>query len=316
MSQAPDRRNNPFVSIIIPTFNSERYVRECLESVFAQTFRDYEVIVVDDGSTDQTVSILQGLGERIRLVARENRGPAAARNEGIRLARGKWVAFLDSDDLWLPHKLQVQAQVARDHPEYGLITTEASSFDEAGIREERMKASLYEIRNGRVAEHLLFGNWVQTSGVMIRRECFEKVGYFHEERGLRGTDWIMWMQIAAEYPIYFIAEPLAKVRFVPQSFSHGDPEKQFWTLFRALDIIQESIPTLSPRLIRKRKCDICFKRAVRDAKESLFANARKKLWYSLRLDPLQPRAWALVLACASSFTWQVAVQLRHSPDTK
>lgn len=310
MSQLPATGAVPLISIIIPTFNSAAYIRECLESVFAQTFQDYEVIVVDDGSTDETSSIVQGFGPRVRFVAQENKGPAVARNHGISLAKGAWISFLDSDDLWLPDKLEKQTRFALDHPEYGLITTEASSFDESGVLAPRMKARVYNIRNGLVVRDLLFGNWVQTSGVMVRRECFEKVGKFHEERGLRGTDWILWMQIAAQYPIYFMEEPLAKIRLVRHSFSHHDPEKQFWTLFRALDIIRETIPSLPADLINQAACRICHARALGDAHAGRFGLARKKLRYALGLNPFQAKMWALLVACSIPPLWKLAVAVR------
>ena len=111
----------PRVSVVIPTYNYGHLLEQSLESVFAQTYKDYEVILVDDGSTDDTPGIAARYEGRIRYFRKENGGPSSARNEGIRQARGPLIAFLDSDDLWLPHKLAVQTAFADAHPEYGLV---------------------------------------------------------------------------------------------------------------------------------------------------------------------------------------------------
>ena len=96
----------PLVSVIIPTYNSAGYIEEALESVFEQTLQDFEIIVVDDGSTDGTGEVLRKYGDRIRYIYQENNGPASARNGGIRVARGEYIAFLDADDLWVSTKLE------------------------------------------------------------------------------------------------------------------------------------------------------------------------------------------------------------------
>jgi glycosyltransferase involved in cell wall biosynthesis len=304
--------HGPLVSVIIPTYNSERYIRDTLASVFAQTYSNFELIVIDDGSSDETVSLLQTYGDRVCLVAQPNQGPAAARNHGLRLAKGELIAFLDSDDLWLPEKLDKQVRFMQQHPDCGLISTEMSTFNDSGMLDTGVKARIYNIKNGRVMRNLLFGNWIQTSGVMARRECFATVGYFTEEKGLFGEDWILWMQIAARYPIHFMEEPLAKIRILPQSFSHHDPDAQFWSLFRALEILRGTIPELAhePRLLRDAASRICYVRALKDARSGRFQAARTKLRHALKQSIFQPRIWALLVACSSAFTWQLALQFR------
>ena len=304
--------HGPRVSVIIPTYNSEAYIRETLASVFSQSYQDFELIVVDDGSSDQTAAVVKSYGDRLTFVAQANQGPAAARNHGIRTAKGELISFLDSDDLWQPDKLEKQVRFMTEHPEYGLISTDMSTFDERGVIESNVKAKIYKIKNGMVMRNLLFGNWIQTSGVMVRKECFETVGTFTVERGLWGEDWILWMQIAARYPIYFMAEPLAKIRLASHSFSHHNPDAQFWSLFRALEILKQTIPELgqNPQLITQAASRICFVRALKDARADRFSEARKKLWYAIRLDPFQPKMWALLVACSSPLLWRLAVRVR------
>lgn len=124
----------PLVSVIIGTYNREQYIRECLDSVLAQTYRNMEVIVVDDASTDKTVNVVRRYGDRVRLVVRNtNSGlPAIPRNQGVRLARGKYVAFLDSDDIWFPEKLTRQVEQLERHPEFVLSHTYCELIDKDG----------------------------------------------------------------------------------------------------------------------------------------------------------------------------------------
>lgn len=305
---------SPLVSVIIPTYNSSEFIRETLESVFAQTYKNLEIIMVDDGSRDDTREILATYSDRVRWVAQDNAGPAAARNHGISLAQGELICFLDSDDLWEPNKLEQQVRFFLGHPEYGLISTEMSTFNETGVLRSRVKADIYHIKNGRVMRDLLFGNWIQTSGVMVRKQCIDEVGGFTVEKGLWGEDWILWMQIAARHPIYFLEEPLAKIRQRSQSFSHHAPDAQFWSLFRALEILADTIPELQtdPSLVRAAAARICFVRARRDAHAGDLEAARKKIAYGLWRSPMNLQLWALRVACMSSWAWRASHGLKKT----
>ena len=150
-----------------------------------------------------------------------------------------------SDYLWHPEKLEKQVACAEARPGYGIITTDAAVFDGTGILATSSKAGKY-IPSGFVLEHLLFDNWIGTSCAMVRRACFEKVGKFDEERFVWGEDWIMWMRIAAEYPVYFLDEVLVQYRVHPQGYSRANLEKHFQDLLYDLDKLERSISTLCP----------------------------------------------------------------------
>ena len=122
----------PLVSVIIPAYNSADFIDEALKSVFDQTYKDLEIIVVDDGSTDDTRAVLEKYGDRVNYHYQDNNGPASARNRGIKLARGKYIAFLDADDLWLPTKLEKQVALFKNRENLGFVTTGVCSFDENG----------------------------------------------------------------------------------------------------------------------------------------------------------------------------------------
>jgi len=169
--------DEPTVSVVIPAYNAERYIGETLESVLAQTYRDFEVVVVDDGSTDGTREIVRGYGEPVRLVEQPNSGPAAARNRGVREARGEFIAFIDADDLWLPEKLALQVPLFDDE-EVGLVSCRVQLVDGSGRPHptyEREKVS------GWAFEKLLEGNFIGTSTVVARREALEGAGLFPED---------------------------------------------------------------------------------------------------------------------------------------
>lgn len=286
----------PRISVIIPTYNRRDLITEAIDSALAQTFTDYEVIVVDDGSTDDTLQQLRRYGDRIRYQFQDNRGVAAARNAGIRMARGEFVCFLDSDDLWKPEKLAVQIRFAEAHPEYGLIASEQQYFDADGKEMNHSKAAMYRIRNGMVVEHLLFGNWIPTSTVMLRRECLEAVGGFDEDVGQFGEDWLLWMKVAARYPIYFIPEPLAVYRFHSGQLTVYKREEQFRSLMACLGKMS-GFPQFQrkPHLLREAEYRICISRGLHNFDTGDYELAKTKLTRAFRLRKLPVKPAYLLL---------------------
>ena len=203
---------NPRVSVIIPTYNCSPMLRQALESVRQQTVQDLEVIVVDDGSTDQTYEVIREFGSWVTYLRQENQGVAAARNTGIRLSSAPYIAFLDSDDLWLPNKLERQLAFLRSHPQVGLVYGRMWSYSVNNPAKRRLDPQ----RVSQTFKDLLNGpNTVTTSTVVIRRECFETVGLFNPT--LRAAeDHELWLRIVRRFPIGFIDEVLAEYR------RHGD----------------------------------------------------------------------------------------------
>lgn len=212
----------PKVSVVITTYNSMTYLPEALESVLRQTFTDFEVLLVDDGSSDSTVQWASGLVEpRVRLISQENQGVCVARNTGIAYARGEYVAFLDSDDLWEPTKLEKQVRCLEDNPAVGLVHTWLALIDERGNLTGRDLASKAE---GDVWKQIVQKNTVACSSVLARRCCFETVGVF--DPNLRvAEDWDMWIRIAERYQFGLIKEPLVRYRQRINSKSKNYPAR-------------------------------------------------------------------------------------------
>ena len=195
------------VSIIIPTYNHARFLRAAIESALRQTRPALEVIVVDDGSTDETPEILAQFDDRICVRWQENRGPAAARNAGIAAARGDFLLFLDSDDVLLPACVELQRARFEAEPSLGLVYSDVEFFD--------VKGTLVRVSNqgleGRVARELLLleGPVITSagSGIMVPRRVAEEVGGF-DDRLLASEDWDFCYRVASRYPIGRVAQTL------------------------------------------------------------------------------------------------------------
>ncbi len=197
--------NPAFVSVVIPTYNYGRFVVEAVESVLAQTYRDLEIIVVDDGSTDDTRARLEPYVGRICYVYQHNQGLSAARNTGIRAAKGQWIAFLDSDDQWHPRKLEVQMAYLAGHPDVALLATDGVADLSGGWpeieRDPVPPAERIELED--IAIRSRFG----PGGVVVRKECFDNAGLFDTDlRSVEDRD--MWIRIACHYPVAKLKLPL------------------------------------------------------------------------------------------------------------
>lgn len=198
------------VSVIIPAYNAMTYLPETMESVLRQTFSSFEVLIVDDGSSD-------GIGQwasqitdpRVKLISQKNQGVSAARNIGITHSQGEYIAFLDADDLWKPTKLEKQVQCLEDNPAVGLVITWEVFVDEQGNPTGEPKTFYPE---GDVFKQMIEKCLIHCGSTpMVRRICFDSVGVF--DRDLRyGEDWNMWTRIASRYPFAVVKEPLVYYR--------------------------------------------------------------------------------------------------------
>lgn len=195
----------PKVSVIIPTYNRLAMLREAVDSVLAQDFEDMELLVVDDGSTDGTAEEMEQYGGRVKLLRQpENKGVSAARNKGILHARGKYIAFLDSDDLWVKGKLKIQTAFLQDNPHYPVCYT-----DEIWIRKGK--------RVNPMRKHAKYSGWIfekclplciiSPSSVMMKKALFSKVGLFDEALPVC-EDYDFWLRISARFPVFFIERKL------------------------------------------------------------------------------------------------------------
>ncbi len=192
----------PKVSVVMPSYNNAKFIRSAIDSVLQQDYANLELIVVDDGSSDDSVAILQSYGDRIRLICQPNAGPAAARNQGLRHVTGDFVAFHDSDDLWLPGKLATQVAFLQQHPQYVACYSHWLVWDGGDVPEYNQQSSdaesvseLDPAGSGWLFLPLLKVSLLHTITVLIRRQVVTEVGFFSEDFRI-GEDHHYWLRLA------------------------------------------------------------------------------------------------------------------------
>ena len=237
--------SSDLVSVIIPTYNRADRCRRAVESACEQSHEALEIIVVDDGSQDETADTLQGLDDRVRYVRQRNAGVAAARNHGLKLASGDYVAFLDSDDTWLPRKLEAQLAVLRAFPEAGMVWTDMAAVDEADrtihdsylqrmysaytyfdperdFAASRPLAALWDdcphdlssrrCYSGDIARWMFMGNLVHTSTALLRRDRRDQVGEFDASLRFAGEDYDFHYRTCRRGPVAYMDVPTVRYR--------------------------------------------------------------------------------------------------------
>jgi glycosyltransferase involved in cell wall biosynthesis len=203
------------VSVIIPTYNRSAWVCDAIASVLAQTYQDFEVIVADDGSTDDTAAAVARFGSQVRYLPLAHRGqPAATRNAGLAVATGKYIAFLDSDDLFLPGKLSRQVPVLEANPNIGLVYSNGYYFDNIPTQPAGAALDGLPTPSGNVFADLLRGNFLMTPAlVLIRRAALEAVGDFDEDPDLIAVeDYDLWLRLSLQIRMQFISGDVAAIR--------------------------------------------------------------------------------------------------------
>jgi glycosyltransferase involved in cell wall biosynthesis len=314
------------VSVVIPTFNRAQLCKKAVESALSQTYREIEVIVVDDGSTDNTREIVSSLDPRVRFLCQKNSGVSAARNLGIQSARGEFIAFLDSDDTWLPWKLRLQVDVLRALSSAGMVWTDMIAVDEAGHElhdsyltrmysaYERFDRATYLGRAkpiaaiwsecpatlakrtyclGNIFTPMFFGNLVHTSTVLLRRSRQESVGLFDTSLERTGEDYDFHYRTSRFGDVAYIDVSSIRYRIgAPDQLTSVDlgawmARNDLKTIIKMIGCARDEI-RVSDSVIRKR----IARAHAWIAREELFVDARSARGHylkSLRLNPIQAR---------------------------
>ena len=270
---------NPLVTVIIPTYNRGWILKEAIDSVLLQDFDDFELIVVDDGSTDNTQDILNGYACDIIVLRRDNRGVSAARNAGITCASGQFIAFLDSDDMWLPGKLSSQVDFFKSNPEALICQTE-ELWIRNGKRVNPKKR--HKKFSGMIFKHSLPLCIVSPSAVMLKKSLFDKTGVF-DEKLPACEDYDLWLRISCKYPVFLIDTPLIIKRGGHEDQLSKTPKLDKYRIEALKKIIESGLLSKDQHIaavkMLKEKCEIyaqgCLKRGRNDESRYYFAIAQR-----------------------------------------
>ncbi|MGH7769668.1 MAG: glycosyltransferase family 2 protein [Candidatus Binatia bacterium] len=309
----PLENRSPLVSVIIPTYDAAGFVPQALESVLEQTYGHHEIVVVDDGSRDETRAALNKFHGRFTYIYQENRGAAAARNTGIKAASGEFVCFLDADDLWASNKAALQVEFLKQHPEVGLLSGRCRKFMDKGDPYVAFAANAPKGSAARIfsapqafAELVRF-NFIPTSTVMIRKECFEKVGLF-DLNLIPVEDRDMWLRISAHFGVAHLPWVLCDKRLHPSNISN-DKARMLYTRARVLEKNRALFPGLAPSRFWNRRLAKLYVKAgrlslIKDQRKE----ARRAAVRSLK-NSLNAKAAALWMA-AFMGRWAMPIFLR------
>ncbi|WP_018175558.1 glycosyltransferase [Thioalkalivibrio sp. AKL8] len=316
---APEGRDRkPLVSVIMPAYNTAAYIAESVDSVLDQDYPGIELIVVDDGSTDGTLDILRGYGDRLTLLTQQNQGAAVARNAGVARAGGDYIAFIDSDDVWLPGKVAAQVDYMDRHPGIGMTFTAWATWkpDPSGtfLKPDAAKGaypmtpdgkSLVDRGSGWLYNRLLFGSLPHTITVMMRRDLVERVGQFDPDLK-RGQDYDYWLRASRLTEIHQLNLVTALYRLHGEGCitKYPDTNYEFEVVRKALGRWGRVGPggeQTSRGAIRRRLAETCFSFGYHHYWEGDPRLAARSFLQSTLRDPWSVSTWAyLVLSAGKS----------------
>ncbi|MDP9051305.1 MAG: glycosyltransferase family 2 protein [Acidobacteriota bacterium] len=264
------------VDVIIPTFNAARYLPSALESVISQTFDDWQILLVDDGSTDNTVEVVgrfqDRLGPKLKYIKQENGGVSSARNAAIRASSSEFIALLDADDVWLPCRLSESLKALAECPQAGLSYGLIRSIDPEGRLGDAWAGNL-DHKEGMIAPHIYMRTVeLPSPSITVRKKCIDEVGVF-DETFLVTEDRDLWLRIALKYEVAFVPEVIALYRTSPGSLS-TDPNRM---LQAQVKFIQKNYGAAGCGLLRRQAA---LARSYKQQAENL--KARGRAWAALQ----------------------------------
>lgn len=286
------------VSVIIPVFNRAVYVLEAIDSVIQQTCRDFKIIVVDDGSTDDTINVLRPYAANgiITLLTQKNRGAGAARNAGIQAAKGEYIAFLDSDDLWLPNKLE-KSLAPLENGECDFVFSNSFVVDGNGTPLCSVQEKYSDFLEGDCFENLLDACFISTPGVVLRRDCFEKVGLFREDLRYR-QDYDMWLRLVRKCRVLMLRDKLNIIRRHGEQLVTAINEQSVTCsikIFESLLHDKDPVPPHIRKKVLERLGKLHFDLAYHYFSVGDFTKAVRNNLLSIGYYPLRLPTWAALL---------------------
>lgn len=299
--ETPKRRETavpPRVSVVIPSYNHESYIGDTIQSILAQTYQDFELIIIDDGSSDSSVETIRSIlnqfpNHNILLMARENVGLCKTLNEGLRVSKGEFFSYIGSDDLWLPQKLELQVEaLLSTGPEYGACYSNCFLIDDMGKRIGRF-SDLYDYREGNIYKDLVWNRFVPHSPTnLFRRSVFDQVGGFNEVHAIEDRD--LWIRLSRSYKVAYVETPLGAWR------SHGNNtgkniDKMYNYGLAVLDAVLTDDPKFRS-LEKKLRASIDASRAYACFAAGLKSEARRSAISSICIKPISILPWRVLLS--------------------
>lgn len=296
---------NDLVSVIIPTYNGSKYILSTVMSALNQTYSPIEVIVIDDGSIEDIASVLKPVYNRITYIRQDNSGPAAARNHGILVSTGSYIAFLDHDDIWASDNLQDKLAILKNNPEYSIVYSYPELIDTSGM--PLPQEYPYIFPSGFVFEEFLLRNWITTfSATLIRKNIFDKVGMLDERPEITCCDdYDMWLRIADVDKIIFSPDKNVKYRI----HEHNLLKNHNLSLSSHLNVFSKALKecrTVSQipqkklsRIVNEHLYNKYWSYAFKFYYDmSNYKTARKLLWHCVKLKPQTISNWVYLLLCS------------------
>lgn len=294
------------VSVILPCYNGARWIREAIESVLAQTYKDFELIIVDDGSTDSSGKIvsLYSNDARVCYIYQKNRGFSAAINKGIRESSGDFVGFIGQDDLWMPKKLKEQVNYLRKHQNVDLVHSNYYIIDLEGKIVKKRNTKMQEPPStGENVKELFLGNFIAFETVLVRKKSLEEVGVF-DERMIAFSDHDMWLRIAGSSNIGYIDLPLVKKRHHEAQLSRVREEAGIKDELLITKKAIDRYPFLR-KYERKKLTDLYYAWGVALLVRENRKQAKQKFLKSIKYQPWKLKATAAYVAPALyEFIWE------------
>lgn len=317
----PGTASAPLVSVIMPAYNAARYIEESIDSVLGQDYPNKELIIIDDGSTDATVDLIRAYGDRVTLITQQNQGAAVARNAGLNAARGDYIAFIDSDDVWLPGKLRTQVRYLENHPDVGLVYSRwhkwkpdadghfpaASTFVPTAEEQQDEEPGLTTEGSGWLYTRLLFVSKLHTITVVARRSLIDEVGGF-DTTLKRGQDYDYWIRASRVTRIHQLDRPLALYRIHDDGCMTKYPDINYELLVvqKALEKWGRVGPdgsTVSRAAIRRRLAEASFSFGYFHYWEGTPRIASKAFAQAAVHDPLKLAGWMYLLLSTARLVW-------------
>ncbi len=282
----------PLVSIITPTYNRAEFIGTAIESVLAQTYGHFELLIVDDGSTDNTTEVLEPYlkDKRVRVFRQENQGQSVARNVALAQAKGEFICFLDSDNAWVPEKLEHTLQVFDTVPECDVVYGDYVVIDANGKELGINRAKRY---SGSIAPQLVCDNFVSMNTTMTRKQCFQEMGGFDTNERL-AEDYVLWLRFSTRYRFYYLAEVLGYYRVMTNQLS-TDKEAQFRANERQIHHFLKAFPQALSMVQKYRGLSRFYiRKGYYELSAGRYCRATRELFRGLSMDPFWRGPWRLI----------------------